>query len=102
MYGEGISKVGEIIDIGSELNVIQKSGSWFSYEGNKLGQGRDSVKELLLDNPEMMEEIETKIRAKIAGLKVVVTEDAIALDEEELEEEIIEKPAKAAKPEKVK
>jgi recombination protein RecA len=67
MYGEGISKVGEIIDIGVELNVIKKAGSWFSYMDNKLGQGRDTVKELLLDNPELMEEIESKIKAIIKG-----------------------------------
>ncbi|MFN6945268.1 MAG: recombinase RecA [Cytophagaceae bacterium] len=68
IYGEGISKVGEIIDLGSELNVIQKSGSWFSYESNKLGQGRDSVRQLLLDNPELTDEIEAKIRAKVKGV----------------------------------
>jgi len=67
MYGEGISKVGEIIDIGVELNIIDKSGSWFSYDGNKLGQGRDAVKKLVLDNPELMDELETKIRIKIKG-----------------------------------
>lgn len=67
MYGEGISKIGEILDIGVELGIVQKSGSWFSYQGTKLGQGRDAVKELLLDNPEMMDDIESKIRAKIKG-----------------------------------
>jgi recombination protein RecA len=67
MYGRGISKVGEIIDIGVELEVIKKAGSWFSYEGAKLGQGRDAVKEILNDNPELMEEMETKIKAKIKG-----------------------------------
>lgn len=67
MYGRGISKVGEIIDIGVELEVIKKAGSWFSYEGNKLGQGRDAVKELISDNPEMMDEMEAKIKAKIKG-----------------------------------
>lgn len=65
IYGEGISKVGEIIDLGVELEVIQKSGSWFSYDGNKLGQGRESVKKLILDNPELMEELEEKIRTKV-------------------------------------
>ncbi len=65
MYGEGISKVGEIIDLAVEHEVIQKSGSWFSYEGTKLGQGRDAVKQLLLDNPEMAEEVEKKIKAKL-------------------------------------
>ena len=67
IFGEGISKIGEIIDMGVELDIIQKSGSWFSYEGNKLGQGRDSVKTILHDNPEMANEIEAKIRAKIAA-----------------------------------
>ena len=67
MYGEGISKVGEILDLGVDLNIVQKSGSWFSYDGNKLGQGRDGVKQILLDNPELMEEIETKIRAIVKG-----------------------------------
>jgi recombination protein RecA len=67
MYGEGISKVGEILDLGVELNIIQKSGSWFAYNGDKLGQGRDAVKQLLLDNEGLMEEIENKIRAMIKG-----------------------------------
>ena len=67
MFGEGISKIGEIIDLGTELEIIQKSGSWFSYNGTKLGQGRDAVKQLLRDNPEMAEEIEAKIREKISS-----------------------------------
>src|SRR5690554_5215185 len=67
MYGQGISKVGEIIDLGVEFDIIKKAGSWFSYEGNKLGQGRDAVKLILLDNPELMEELELKIKEK-AGL----------------------------------
>ena len=67
MYGKGISKVGEIIDLGVELDVINKAGSWFSYEGNKLGQGRDAVKTLIEDNPELMEDLEQKIKAKIKG-----------------------------------
>ena len=67
MYGQGISKVGEIIDLGVELDIIKKSGSWFSYEGNKLGQGRDAVKNLLWDNPELTEELEGKIKAKVKG-----------------------------------
>jgi len=66
MYGEGISKVGEIIDIGVDYEIIKKSGSWFSYDETKLGQGRDSVKALLLDNPELMEELEQKIKEAIA------------------------------------
>jgi recombination protein RecA len=62
MYGEGISKTGEIVDLGVECNVIKKSGSWFSYGDTKLGQGRDAVKQLLLDNPELAEELENKIK----------------------------------------
>jgi recombination protein RecA len=65
IFGEGISKLGEIIDMGVELGIINKSGSWFSYDTNKLGQGRDAVKSLFRDNPEMTNEIEAKIRAKI-------------------------------------
>ncbi|MCU0395608.1 MAG: recombinase RecA [Chitinophagaceae bacterium] len=69
IFGEGISKSGEIIDMGVELGILQKSGSWFSYEGNKLGQGRDAVKELVRDNPELSAEIEGKIRAKIKEMQ---------------------------------
>jgi recombination protein RecA len=67
MYGEGISKVGEIVDLGVEHNIIKKSGSWFSYGDTKLGQGRDSVKSLFNDNPDLMEEIENKIREALSG-----------------------------------
>ncbi len=66
IFGEGISKVGEIIDMGVELGIVQKSGSWFSYNGSKLGQGREAVKSLLQDNEGLAGEIEGKIRAKIA------------------------------------
>ena len=69
MYGQGISKVGEIIDLGVENEIIKKSGSWFSYGETRLGQGRDSVKQLLLDNPEMMDEIESKIYNVINGVE---------------------------------
>jgi recombination protein RecA len=66
MYGKGISKVGEIIDIGVDQNIIKKSGSWFSYGETRLGQGRDSVKGILKDNPELMEELEQKIKEALA------------------------------------
>ncbi|MBO4822301.1 MAG: recombinase RecA [Prevotella sp.] len=66
MFGEGISKYGELVDLGVEHDVIQKSGSWFSYEGSKLAQGRDATKQMLQDNPELCEEIEAKIMAAIA------------------------------------
>jgi recombination protein RecA len=71
MFGQGISKTGEIIDMGVEMNIIQKSGSWFSYDTTKLGQGRDSVKQLLVDNPDLAAELEGKIRAKIAEVSAV-------------------------------
>lgn len=69
IFGEGVSKTGEIIDMGVDLAIIQKSGSWYSYNGDKLGQGRDAVKNLLIDNPEMSAEIEAKIRAKIKEIQ---------------------------------
>ncbi len=65
LFGEGISKIGEIIDLGVEFGIIKKSGSWFSYGESKIGQGRDAVKQMLLDNPELSEEIEAKIREAI-------------------------------------
>ena len=65
MYGEGVSKVGEVLDIAVEFEIIQKSGSWFSYEETKLGQGRDAVKQMIKDNPDLMDELETKIKAAI-------------------------------------
>jgi recombination protein RecA len=65
MYGEGISKVGEILDIAVDHDIIKKSGSWFSYEDTKLGQGRDAVKSLIKDNPELMDELEEKVRAAV-------------------------------------
>ncbi len=65
MYGLGVSKAGEILDLGVELEVIKKAGSWFSYSGNKLGQGRDSVKLLIEDNPELMDELEAKVKEAI-------------------------------------
>ncbi len=84
MYGEGISKVGEILDLGVELGIVQKSGSWFSYNGDKLGQGRDGVKQILADNPELQEDIETKIRAIVKGEPEKV---AAALDDAALKSE---------------
>lgn len=69
IYGEGISKVGEIIDLATEMEIIKKSGSWYSYETNRLAQGRESVKELLLDNPELALEIENKIRDRVRVLQ---------------------------------
>ncbi|MDA9207044.1 DNA recombination/repair protein RecA, partial [Crocinitomicaceae bacterium] len=70
MYGKGISKIGEIIDLGVELNILKKSGSWFSYGETRLGQGRDSIKNLLLDNPELSEELENKIKEALVTPEV--------------------------------
>ncbi len=67
MFGEGISKAGEIIDLGVEHNIIKKSGSWFSYGDSRLGQGRDAVKQLIIDNPELAEELEGKIKDVVSG-----------------------------------
>jgi recombination protein RecA len=67
MYGEGVSKVGEILDLAVEFDIIQKSGSWFSYDATKLGQGRDAVKQMIKDNPDLMDELEAKIKVIIKG-----------------------------------
>ena len=69
LFGEGISKTGELVDLGVDNDIIQKSGSWFSYNGSKLAQGRDATKQLLADNPELCEEIEAKIMAALAENK---------------------------------
>lgn len=67
MYGEGVSKVGEVLDVAVEHNIIKKSGSWFSYDDTKLGQGRDAVKTMIKDNPELMDELEDKVRQAVNG-----------------------------------
>jgi recombination protein RecA len=75
MYGKGISRVGEVLDMGVENGIVQKSGSWFSYSGTKLGQGRDAVKELLEDNPEMLKDIEAKLKEKLMTGQLNVPEE---------------------------
>jgi recombination protein RecA len=85
MYGEGISKAGEIIDLAVDLEIVKKSGSWFSYADSKLGQGRDSVKALIKDNPELMAELEVKIKAAVAGNADALTDpnpSAVEADDE--------------------
>jgi recombination protein RecA len=84
VFGQGISKVGEIIDLGSDLEVIQKSGAWYSYNGAKIAQGRDAAKQFLLDNPEVAAEIEVKVKEKIAvaPVKAVVGAAAAIVDDE--------------------
>ncbi len=74
IYGQGISKIGEIVDMASELNIIQKSGSWFSYNGEKLGQGREAIKQFLIDNPEFAADIEKQIRDKAFQLQTASSE----------------------------
>ena len=75
MFGEGVSRAGEVLDLAVEGDIVNKSGSWFSYDGNKLGQGRDTVKKLLLDNPELMEEIQHKVLVQ----KGIRKDDAVAV-----------------------
>jgi recombination protein RecA len=87
IYGEGISKVGEILDLGVDMNIIAKSGSWFSYNGDRLGQGREGVKTILHDNPELADEIEAKIRAMVKGepaaaLAAIPTDESIDEDDD--------------------
>ncbi|MEY3679356.1 MAG: hypothetical protein RI924_1497, partial [Bacteroidota bacterium] len=72
MFGEGISKAGEIIDLGVEFEIIKKAGSWFSYNDTKLGQGRDGVKQLLLENPDLMDELEARIKEVVTGDKLEI------------------------------
>jgi len=83
MYGKGISKIGEIVDIGVECDLIEKSGSWYSYDGNKIGQGRENVKQFLLDNPEVAELIEAKVKEQLLPKPepVETTDEAEAKDE---------------------
>ena len=69
VFGEGISRTSELVDLGVELGIISKSGSWFSYNDQKLAQGREAVKKLLQDNPELADEIEAKIRAAMATVQ---------------------------------
>ena len=69
MYGEGISKTGEILDAAVDMGIVKKSGSWFSYAETKLGQGRDAVRDMLKDNPELSDELEGKIREEIKNKK---------------------------------
>jgi recombination protein RecA len=88
MYGQGISKVGEILDLAVEMEIVKKSGSWFSYGTSRLAQGRDAVKELLLDNPELMGEIEGKIRAKIAEDDEILLDPVLAATADNDEGEI--------------
>ena len=82
-YGEGISKIGEIIDLGADFDIIEKSGSWYSYNSQRLGQGKENIKEYLKQNPELCNEIETKIREKLKNNNRLTN---FAIDDEDTEE----------------
>ncbi|MCP2040983.1 recombination protein RecA [Neisseria sp. HSC-16F19] len=86
LYGEGVSWEGELIDIGSKLNIIGKSGAWYSYEGNKIGQGKDNTRTWLKENPEVAQEIEAKIRAAV-GVDISITEGVLDETDGEAPEE---------------
>lgn len=90
MYGKGVSKLGEILDYAVEYELIQKSGSWFSYDGNKIGQGRENVKEFLSDNPELTQELEAKIKSMAFGKLEVTDPDEEVLESPELDKKIKE------------
>ncbi|MEO6037008.1 MAG: recombinase RecA, partial [Saprospiraceae bacterium] len=79
IFGEGISKVGEIVDLGAEYDIIQKSGAWYAYEGAKIAQGRDAAKQFLKDNPEVAQEIEQKIKDKLASGSIAAKLSAVAV-----------------------
>jgi recombination protein RecA len=83
MYGQGISREGEIIDMGVEADIVEKSGSWYAYNGDRIGQGKDNVREFLKENPAIAQDIESKIRAKL-GVKVgtAVVSDVLSEEEE--------------------
>ncbi len=87
MYGEGISKTGNILDIAVNMDIVEKAGAWFSYEGERIAQGRDNAKKYLDNNPEVCEEIEKKIRDNLLSATVDTTDDEVEDDEEEFDEE---------------
>jgi recombination protein RecA len=96
MFNEGVSKIGEIIDMGVEKNIVEKSGAWFSYSGTRIGQGRENVKLFLRDHPEMASEIEVKVR-QAAGLPSVAVAPESAEAREKDVAQPAEKPTKASK-----
>ena len=77
MYGEGVSKLSSIIDMGVQLDIVDKSGAWFSYEGTRLGQGKENAKQSLKEQPELCAEIEAKIRASLIDAGETAEEDAV-------------------------
>ena len=86
MYGEGISKEGNILDVAVSLDIVEKSGAWFSYNGERIGQGRDNVKQYLKNNPKVRDEIEAKVRANIAKAFDKTLTEELEIGNEEAEE----------------
>ncbi|MEM6573764.1 MAG: recombinase RecA, partial [Pseudomonadota bacterium] len=82
LYGEGVSREGEVIDLGVEHNIVDKAGAWYSYNGDRIGQGKDNVRNFLKDNPDLMAEIEGRIRAELLGSDVEMDQDAEPTPEE--------------------
>jgi len=82
MFGEGISKTGEMVDLGVDNDIIQKSGSWYAYEGTKIAQGREAAKRFLMDNPELMEKIEQQIKSKYLPELIDPVEEEVKKEEE--------------------
>ena len=103
LYGEGISKEGSVLDMALQVNVVKKSGSWFTYDGDQLGQGRENVRQFLKDNPELTEEIENKVKAEFG---LIEPTDQFAEDGDDVSAKDVkgEEKAKAdaAKPETAK
>ena len=102
LYGEGISKEGSVLDMALQVNVVKKSGSWFTYGGDQLGQGRENVRQFLKDNPELTEEIENKVKAEFG---LIEPTDQFAEDSDDASAKDAkgeEKAKSAAKPETVK
>src|SRR5690606_35781863 len=85
MYGEGISKLGEILDLGAKAGIVEKSGAWFSYDSTRIGQGRENAKQYLRDNPELAKEIEQKVLANAGVLSDALTNPGIAAEERDEE-----------------
>ena len=85
MYGEGISKIGEIIDLGVQADIIDKSGAWYSYKDEKIGQGRENTKQFLKDNPELLDEIESRIRSNSDTVEEMMIDPPLPSKEETVE-----------------
>ena len=86
MYGEGISKIGEIIDLGVQADIVDKAGAWYSYKDEKIGQGRENTKQFLMDNPQMLEEIEARIRSNSNTVEELMIDPPPPTDEVEVKD----------------